>query len=287
MSSLITVSTNSNDSLTIFLDALAAGSSLPREVIVIDLKGTAEIRKAYNFIIKIQPLNNFTDAFPISAALNLGARKAWEDQLIFLDVDCIPSSTFIQKMEDHLQCASGLIMGEPRVLKAPATGTNTEVDLFANSTYTPQRPELKKELTFCFNPALFWGGGYGITKKEFEAVGGFDENYKAGSTLPYHDFVYKLQQEKKDFYLSRNTFYQSYSKHSKQLTRPIKDFNNLVTDSNYFFKKWGEWSVPDLLGEYANKGFIKWMEQQVTDIEILKFPVSDESDALTLTVATA
>ncbi len=267
MSSLITVTTNKNDSLHIFLDAIASGTSMPREVIVIDLSGSAETDKAYNFMVKIQQNKGLNDASPISTAQNLGARKAWDDNLIFLDVNCIPSTTFIEKMEEHLLCATGLIMGEPRELKLSASARTGESDLFANSRYNPLRPELKKELTLCFDPNLFWGQGFGISKKEFIEMGGFDENYKNGITFSYLDFMYKLFQQKKDFYLSKNTFYHSIV---EQLSTGEPDLHSIVYHSNYFFNKWSGWPMKKKLAKFVKQGLIEWSENQTTEIKILK-----------------
>lgn len=267
MSSIITVNAKKNDSLTIFLDAIASGTSIPREVIVIDLTGNAETHKAYNFMVKVQQNKSLNGAFPISTALNLGARKAWDDNLIFLDVNCIPAQTFIQKMEEHLLCGSGLIMGEPRVLKLPVLDRNSASDLFANSLYNPLRPDLKKELTLCFDPTLFWGQGFGISKKEFEELGGFDENYKDEIAFSYLDFVFKLFKNKKDFYLSKNTFYHSYE---EQQAIAGSDLQSIVHHSNYFYEKWSDWPMKVKLAKLVNQGLIAWSENQTAEIKILK-----------------
>src|SRR5690554_5261953 len=107
MSSVITVTTNNNlTSLNTFLEAISRGSTMPREVIVIDLSGRVEIIKEYSFMIKVQPLTGLSGFSPMAVARNTGTRQAWEDDLIFLDVNCIPNSNFIEKMEDQLLCAS-------------------------------------------------------------------------------------------------------------------------------------------------------------------------------------
>src|SRR5690606_26652590 len=141
---------------------------------------------------------------------------------------------------------------------------------FENSVYHPERPDLKKSLTPCFDPQVFWGMGSGMKKREFEEVGGFDENYKTMDNFIEMDFVHKVYQKKKDFYLSQNTYYHT----SQWMPQSITPAESLIYDCNLFFKKWGVWPAQDTLQSYADNGLIKWTSNLKTEVELLDKPKS-------------
>lgn len=263
MISLITIAANKNNHLNNLLEAISLQTVLPREVIIIDMHGDVKINKEYNFFTKVQALNFSGDSLPLAAGKNLGARKAWEEDLIFLDVDCIPNPNFIEKMEEHLICATGLIMGEPRHLKTPIEELTGKKSLFENSVYHNDRPELTKELTPCTDPMLFWSMGCGIKKKLFLDIGGFDENY-SGYGPEDTDLAYTIRKEKIDFYLAKNVVYH----HSREEMRlPLKNLDSIIQNSNYFFNKWGEWPMKSKLNSLAEKDLIEWTESRSKAID--------------------
>ena len=271
MPSLITITANKNNHLNNLLEAISLQTILPREVIVVDLTGDVKIEKEYNFFIKVQALHFTGDSLSIAAAKNLGARNAWEEDLIFLNVDCIPNPSFIEKMEEHLLCASGLIAGEPRQLKAPIEELNNEKSLFENSFYHDNRPELTKELTSCSDPGMFWSPGFGIKKKLFFDLGGFDENY-LGVGPEDTDFAFSVREKKIDFYLAKNVVYH-HPPEKANISR--NDFDSIIRNSNYFYKKWGEWPMKTELKIFAEKDLIEWSESRTEAIRILERPVTE------------
>src|SRR5690606_4333139 len=136
---------------------------------------------------------------------------------------------------------------------------------FEQSVYHPERPDLKKELTPCYDARTFWGMGFGMHKKEFEEVGGFDENYKTTENFAELDFVNKLFEKKKDFYLSQNTYYHISELRSDSSTSD----ESFIHDCNLFHRKWGVWPMQDVLQEYTNTGLINWTANLKTNIELL------------------
>ncbi len=186
-------------------------------------------------------------------------------------MDSIPNPNFIEKMEEHLLCASGLIAGEPRNFKAPIEELNNKKSLFENSFYHDNRPELTKELTSCSDPGMFWSPGFGIKKKLFLDLGGFDENY-SGYGPEDLDFAFTIREKKIDFYLAKNI---AYHYPPEELKKSLDQFDSIVQNSNYFYKKWGEWPMKTELKNFAEKDLIEWSESRTQEIKILERPVAD------------
>ena len=61
------------------------------------------------------------DALPLAAARNAAARAAVGDQLIFLDMDCIPVPELVADYAGFLDAQDALLMGEVLYLPGGAT----------------------------------------------------------------------------------------------------------------------------------------------------------------------
>lgn len=264
MTSVIIITSNQNQKLNLLIDSLSKGSVTPREAVIMDLAGNAHIDKEYNFMIKMHHYKCESGVKSYQAARNRGADKAWEENLIFIDVNCIPNPKLIEKMEEHLLCSSGLIMAEPRYLNNSFKALNEGKDLFEHSSYHRNRPELNQELNLCFQPDLFWGICFGIRRCDFEKAGRFDELYHDRSVADI-DFALAASKQKVDFYLARNTVFHWPDTSNSRLNGSLENF---IRNVNYFYSKWSQWPMKEQLKEMEEQSLIDWNENQKVEIKL-------------------
>ena len=82
-----------------------------------------------------------TDQLPIARARNHAARIAKGDILVFLDVDCIPDPTYLEKIVGAVEEHGGLVMGNPLYLPVDSGRDDWSVaDLSAMAIQHPRRP---------------------------------------------------------------------------------------------------------------------------------------------------
>lgn len=266
--SLITIAYQRQQHLDNLLQGLCAGSCYPDEVIVVNMDDSIKPMQNLPFAIRYITLPKKQEALPLAEARNLGAVNARYNDLIFLDVDCIPSATFVARMCRYLELYPGLIIGEPRYLLAPLTDLYSEDDLEALSIRHPHRPRLQEAIRFTDAYELFWSLCFGISKTYFNKVKGFDETYK-GYGAEDTDFAYKLRKGKVPFFLSNaKVYHQQHPVYSP----PLNHFEAIIRNSNTFYKKWKVWPMQTWLQEFKNLGLIQWSADDRTRIQVRQKP---------------
>ena len=252
------------------LNGLCKQSLLPHEVIVIEMGDCSLRYGTYPFTLNIIRYDGSWSNMPLAAARNLGADHAVTEHLIFLDVDCIPSTTFCEKMYLASVKKDALIMGSPRYLLHNSVNTEFEA-LAENSTLHPSRPEiseLRKEC--CYE--LFWSLCFSIPKEAFGYVGGFDDSYE-GYGGEDTDFALEVKKAGILFYLSEAEVY--HQQHPVYIP-PLNHLEAIVKNSNIFYSKWNYWPMADCLLDFASMGYIHWNETKDTPVDILSMPTNGE-----------
>jgi N-acetylglucosaminyl-diphospho-decaprenol L-rhamnosyltransferase len=206
---------------------------------------------------------------PIAKARNLGAQLSTTEKLLFLDVDCIPSQTYISQVVTAINETKGLVMATPRYLFDMVENVE-ERYLMENSTYHPARPRinvLRKESHY----EHFWSLCFAITKYDFNRLQCFDENYQ-GYGAEDTDFAFKARSKKLPFYLSPAiAFHQQHG-----FTRPPLDkIDGIVDNCNLFFKKWKIWPMDNYLNAFKDSGYIRFRESG-NSIEKIASPTREE-----------
>ncbi len=119
-------------------------------------------------------------------ALNNAVKKTTADYLIFIDGDCIPHKNFVEQYlkereDNKILYGRRVNLGEKitaKLISSKDLGLLSFIRLlFTDST------RVKEALYIPFMPAVFkskrqfWGCNWGILKKHFEAINGYDEDY--------------------------------------------------------------------------------------------------------------
>lgn len=254
--SLITIVKGREQHLRNLLKGVSRSSYIPDEIIIVAIDELPAIVDFDTLPIKIVHLKSEGGHLPIAKARNTGAIAASNEHLVFLDVDCIPSSGFFEQI--FLQgCIHGtLIMGNPRYLTEKITYDMIEEELKNLSIHHPHRPVVNG-LEISADWMLFWSLCFYIPKSLFHELEGFDENY-TGYGAEDTDFSLTLKQKGNyRFLLSEATVYhQQHPVYSP----PVHQLDSIITNAGIFYKKWGRWVMENWLHAFHKHDLINWLE---------------------------
>ena len=114
--SLIIPVYNREAHLTNLLKGVWDSSALPSEILVVNMGAPLQLKGFEQLPIKMILLkHDGKSPLPIAKARNRGAAEAAEEILFFLDVDCIPSPDYFERMLRYAEVNKGLIMGTPKI----------------------------------------------------------------------------------------------------------------------------------------------------------------------------
>lgn len=274
MISLITIHHNRELHLQHMLQGIAANSILPDEVVVVNMGRLPDIDipHALNIIwVDVEVENE--KQLPIGHSRNMGVEHATGDHLIFLDVDCIPEVNFIEILSHQIKKYGGLIMGQPKYLIQPLDNKKEPQALDDISVFHPQRPRINR-LEEWGDPGMFWSLCFGISRKDFKAIGRFDEKY-SGYGAEDTDLSFTCRDKEIKFYLSPAIVYHQQHGFFKP---PINQLEAIIDNCNVFYSKWNHWCMGNHLQAFAELGLIDWKTDQNHPIKLLKNIDSFEMD---------
>lgn len=119
---------------------------------------------------------------PLAEARNAGAARSSAEQLVFLDVDCLPATDLVERyaavLDEH---PAAIACGPVRHLRQgwdcdAATDAHA---LEAGSDPATSRPQLQpgERLVDVRHHELFWSLSFGIGRSTWDHLGGFDPSY--------------------------------------------------------------------------------------------------------------
>ncbi len=265
------------------LDGIENNTLLPSEVVIVSMNEKLELNqeKKYSFDLKLIDLFLPSHRLPLAEARNTGAKNAKEEMLIFLDVDCIPSPNFLDKMATCLSKSidndfmkTGLVMATPRYLnflteEQKQAGIAKDMNfLIENSQFHPHRPEIIEPCQRTEQYEIFWSLCFGLSKTKFAEIGGFDEDF-VGYGGEDTDFSFMAREKNIPFFLSNAiVFHQQHAVSSP----PLGHFEDIVTNANVFYKKWNRWAMEAWLIEFKELDLIEWNENSNNPIKIKNYP---------------
>jgi N-acetylglucosaminyl-diphospho-decaprenol L-rhamnosyltransferase len=119
MASVLTLVKNRTAHLRNLLRGLARGEQLPDEVVVAVMDGTDPESEVDVSGLRIRYLRMNSEGLPLARARNLAASVACHENLVFLDVDCIPSAELVSSYRKVLVNDDALCMGPVHYLEVP------------------------------------------------------------------------------------------------------------------------------------------------------------------------
>ncbi len=249
------------------LEGLRRQTALPIEVIVVDMGNGIGSLGAFPFDLKLVDFDLDREFMPLAAARNHGAYQSSTEQLIFLDVDCVPAEDFCEKMAEISFRKNGLVMGTPLYMLGAISESTTPQNLKEQSIFHPARPKVngvKKES--CYE--LFWSLCFSIPKQRFLEMGAFDENYE-GYGAEDTDFALNTKAAGIPFYLSGAEVY--HQQHPIYIP-PLNHLEPIVNNCNRFHQKWGYWPMADCLHDFKTLGYIDWNAESKKMIRLMRLP---------------
>ena len=150
------------------------------ELVIVTMNDELPKLDRVSFPIKTAAINT-NDAFlPLAAARNKCAEIATGENLIFLDVDCIPYPNLVDIFNYHLQKEDALYQGSIRYLASDWQKVNwTYSSLQKQSSFNQLQGKEVIDRQKKLHPyELFWSLCFGIKKKTFIELGGFDSDFR-------------------------------------------------------------------------------------------------------------
>lgn len=195
------------------------------------------------------------DDLPLARARNAAADTATGDDLIFLDVDCIPGPTLVADYVAALRDHDGLAMGE--VLYLPAGATEAGLDYAAfdaqGQRHSDRRAPPAGPMDICRDYRCFWSLTFAIRAGTFHAVAGFDERF-TGYGGEDTDFAKSIDRAGTPIYWIRGArVYHQYHPHHMP---PIYHIESVVRNSELFARKWGYRTMEHWLLAFRLMGLI-------------------------------
>lgn len=276
-SSVLTIYSGRREHLAAQYSGLLRSNKYPAEWILIAINEDPVIFPEEKFPIVSRRINSApgSSELPLAQARNEAFELSSFDNLIFLDVDCIPYASLVSVYE-RMTKDNELLMGTVGYLPPQATATDWSfADLEGVAEDHPAQPSLTLgERRMSHSYELFWSLCFGITKETFSRIGGFDETY-TGYGGEDTDFAYSARDAGVRFgFVGARAFHQYHPTYSP----PLQHLESIVENAKYFRSKWGEWPMKQWLNEFARRGIVHFCEE-TADIEILRRPDDTEIKA--------
>lgn len=266
--SLLTITRNRNDHLANLLRGAEQASRTPDEIVIVYMNQPEELDYASRILIRSIHINDKDHSLPLARARNKAAEAATHENLVFLDVDCIPSVDMFDELLNERLFQSSLVMGSPRYLIAQANLENRAI----STNYLVRQSvthEARQDIPFgeSNHYELFWSLCFGITKQTYRAIGGFDEIF-TGYGGEDTDFGFSAREHNVPFVISPATCFHQYHGVYKP---PLHHLEDIVYNSKQFYQKWHVWPMEGWLRQFLDLGFIQW-SSSAKDISINCIP---------------
>lgn len=250
----------------------------PLEVVVVHMN--EPIQPAPKFFQKpyvgVQLLDS-TVSLPLAQARNYGASVAQSQQLIFLDVDCIPSPSLTKDYRKALtRYPDSIAMGNVYYLPQPLPETWQHSDL---ETWGQTHPARTYPKIGQFLPTphyhLFWSLNFAINQSVWEKIGGFDQQFQGyGAEDTDFAFTAKTLNVPLIWVGGASAYHQYHAKYSP----PLQHFQDIVKNATVFYRKWGWWPMEKWLQQFTEAGYIRWSATSAS-IVIIEPPSSEAVDS--------
>lgn len=199
------------------------------------------------------------EPMPLAAARNRAAETARGDELIFLDVDCIPAPSLVAR---YAATPGGVRLGE--VLYLPAGAVDVSLDyaaLDARGQRHPAKPALADdERRPTPNHGELWGLSFALSAADWARAGGMDERY-VGYGAEETDFAARL--ERAGVAMAWVGGARAYHQHHAVHIPPYQHFASIVRNATLFRATWGRWCMEYWLGQFAARGLIAWHDDRI------------------------
>lgn len=197
---------------------------------------------------------------PIGSARNLGAQTAQEhgaELLIFLDVDCIPGATLIERYLDvarRPEHASALLCGPVTYLQPPGPGGYVIAQLCAHPDPHPARPAPQDGTVLdTVDYSLFWSLSFAVNCGVWQEIGGFCARYRGygGEDTDFAQCA-AARGVPMRWVGGAHAFHQYHP----VADPPVDHLDDILRNAAIFHQRWGWWPMEGWLSAFEEQGFI-------------------------------
>lgn len=251
--SVLTIVKNRPLHLAQLVEGLRRSAVQPDELIIVDMASTPAIGvDQAPFPVQILRLDG--PGLPLAAARNAAARAARGDTLLFLDVDCIPMRALTGAITQCLTEHDALICAEIRYL-GPDDARNEweEDDLLSRAQGHPVRYFPTDGVRREDNAGLFWSLAFGLHRRRFLDLGGFDEAF-TGYGAEDTDFGFRAREAGLPllFMGGAGAFHQYHD----VFDPPLQHLEDIVRNAALFRARWKIWPMEGWLDAFEKAGLI-------------------------------
>ena len=263
-----TIYANRQKHLYNLVESLTRSQLAPARLIVVCMNDRLPDLPATAFPIDTATINTANKSLPLAAARNKAAEIATEDKLIFLDVDCICDRYLVAKFNYHLELEEALYSGSVRYLHRYWQRDWTLLNQQSSFHNLQGKPvEGKDKVIHPYE--MFWSLCFGIRKKTFDRIGGFDTHYQ-GYGGEDTDFSFQARSLHVPLYkisaLAYHQFHPSYAP-------PLNHLVEIVDNARIFARKWHILPMEKWLRRFADMGYLAIDDNR---LEIIKLPTETE-----------
>ncbi|GJE76572.1 glycosyltransferase family 2 protein [Methylorubrum suomiense] len=219
------------------------------------------------------------EQLPLAAARNRAAEAATGDLLVFLDVDCIPSTGLVAAYAAAASETAGLFLGEVLYLPPDRPSADAADDRLDDATLDrqahrhPARPAIPDNgIRYEPDAGQLWGLSFAIEADAWRSLGGMDEAF-AGYGGEETDFAARLAGT------GLPTFWiagaRAYHQHHPVHVPPLQHFASILANAERFRARHGRWCMGYWLGQFAEAGLIAW-DESAPAIRLIRSPTSSE-----------
>ncbi|WP_260929221.1 glycosyltransferase family 2 protein [Novosphingobium sp. 9] len=268
--SVLTIVRNRAGHLAQLIEGLRRSEAFPDELIIVDMASESPVQ-VDDLPFSCRTVRLACKGLPLAEARNKAASVAAGDQLLFLDVDCIPMRGLVSAIAKVLVDHDALVCAQVRYLGPnDARSQWDETALLAHAHGHPARSFPSNGLQQIDNPGLFWSLVFGIRRERFRNLGGFDESF-SGYGAEDTDFGFRAKNDGLPllFMGGAGAFHQ----HHASSDPPLQHFEDIVRNAHIFHKKWGVWPMEGWLAAFADAGFVIWNKDMLA---IERYPSNAE-----------
>jgi GT2 family glycosyltransferase len=268
--SVLTIVRNRTAHLVNLLEGVRRSEVQPDEVIVVDMSDAPIHLSGLQPFVRIERLET-AGGLPLARARNRAAACAKGDQLIFLDVDCIPMRHCLGRLSAAVVETDGLVCAEVRYLgPRDVAGDWEEASLIGKGKSHPVRPFPRNGLETVSNPGLFWSLAFAVRSSTFPRIGGFDESF-TGYGGEDTDLGFAAREAGCPLYFLGGAL--AYHQYHETFDPPLQHVEDIVANANHFYRKWGIWPMSGWLEQFSQLGLIRWQSDKV---HMVRRPSADE-----------
>jgi len=244
---------------------LADGTRHPDHYIVVALDdpAVAEVVRDRSPAADLTMVPLAAGRLPLATARNIGARRALADDaelLVFLDVDCVPGPTLLDRYTETAGIAEtagdrALLCGTVAYLPPPPPKGYELDDLPELAPPHPGRPRpADGEILRGGDHRLFWSLSFALTADTWRHTGGFCEGY-TGYGGEDTDFARTAAARGVNLWWVGGA--PAYHQHHPVSHPPVEHLDDILRNGALFHQRWGTWPMENWLRDFARLGLIR------------------------------